>query len=834
MRRRANRETSADRQQPDAAVPATPAAQNVADRIHELQATAGNAAVGRLLADRAGGGTTPVDAGTAEVFRQEAAGGGEPLPAPVRDRLETRLDQPLGDVRLHRGPAAAAAVDRVDARAATIGQHIFLGSAEPDHQLLAHEAVHTIQQAGVDAAAVRLTGTTARTDPVERQAQDLSVVPAPPAPALARDTGDTGDAAAGLIDRFTSWTNLDEAGLGAELLQRARAGGYGFVEQVLDRLGATDRDDVSYALMVRAGAADLAAMMAGGGGRHLLDRMFDELTSGSVAAEEQAQADRIMQAKATLVAPGQFQQQVQAAKIFPYRLPGLTVLDDAPISAERGQGGAVHVKLPVRVLGTGMFKAETATLPAEAFIGGIDLPETEIVGVRLYDLGGPVVYRPALFLVQLSNETDTTILTKIAEAAGIGLSLGAGELLSLGVEASMAARVLAAADTAATVLGTLSSIILEHRGEIIAHFGESGRAFVRDVEYVQAATALYGFARMALSMGQLVNGLRRSYQNWRAGLAGAQDLSSAESAAFQAVDQETQEVLRHADEIEHSRPGTAPPADEPPVAAGGPGPARQPELLDLQQASALREEARRLSAQADDYAAGAERELQRGRPDRAVTKRELADQARREAAARTALAEEYASGTRSARAELPGPEDHPFFGADDDSVGTTATAGNPARIELNAGERDPQSLARLSRELMTSRTGNRVVYRVDGGQARQLLTVDSAGNVTVAQGANMHLNFGSPERAEEFLSKATKGGAGARLVRFEVSEEWVRSLRSGAVPERSGLTGQPQLVDVKYADDQLMVPGSLTHELQDFIVPGSGSEVVVDNLKAHR
>lgn len=69
------------------------------------------------------------------------------------------------------------------------------------------------------------------------------------------------------------------------------------------------------------------------------------------------------------------------------------------------------------------------------------------------------------------------------------------------------------------------------------------------------------------------------------------------------------------------------------------------------------------------------------------------------------------------------------------------------------------------------------------------------------------------------------------MVRFEVSEEWVRSLRSGAAPEQAGLPRAPQLVDVKYADDQLMVPGTLVHELQDFIVPGSGREVVVDTLK---
>jgi hypothetical protein len=43
--------------------------------------------------------------------------------------------------------------------------------------------------------------------------------------------------------------------------------------------------------------------------------------------------------------------------------------------------------------------------------------------------------------------------------------------------------------------------------------------------------------------------------------------------------------------------------------------------------------------------------------------------------------------------------------------------------------------------------------------------------VTVAEDKNVDLDFGSPQRALEFLSNETKGGEGGRLVRFDVSEE---------------------------------------------------------------
>ena len=92
--------------------------------------------------------------------------GGEPLAAPTRARLESTLGARLGDVRIHRGPAAERAAAAVGAPAFSVGQDIVLGTAAgaaaldtghgtaqhpaPSHgeRLLAHEAAHTVQQSG--------------------------------------------------------------------------------------------------------------------------------------------------------------------------------------------------------------------------------------------------------------------------------------------------------------------------------------------------------------------------------------------------------------------------------------------------------------------------------------------------------------------------------------------------------------------------------------------------------------------------------------------------------------------------------------------------------------
>ncbi|HEX9012509.1 MAG TPA: DUF4157 domain-containing protein, partial [Anaerolineaceae bacterium] len=72
----------------------------------------------------------------------------------LRGQLEGRLGRDLTGVRVHRGAASAQAAAALGARAYTLGSRIHLGdeaeSLAPAEQreLLAHEAVHTVQQGG--------------------------------------------------------------------------------------------------------------------------------------------------------------------------------------------------------------------------------------------------------------------------------------------------------------------------------------------------------------------------------------------------------------------------------------------------------------------------------------------------------------------------------------------------------------------------------------------------------------------------------------------------------------------------------------------------------------
>jgi hypothetical protein len=477
----------------------------------------------------------------------QALGPGRPLEPEVRAFFEPRLGQDLSQVSVHTGPAADALARSVKANAFTVGPHIafrdthFAPGSSAGRRLLAHELAHVVQQR----------------DPSAR-----------PAAMIQRS------AATDLIDSHTSWGNLDEEALGAALLRRAASGTFGIVEEVLDALGSTDRDDVAYELTRRAADAELDGIAATAGGRRLLDRMYDELTGGSVSEDETVQANRILAAKTRRITPEEFAAGMAGAKIFPYRLPGLTVFNDAPIMAERRGEGRVWVRQPVRVLGTDEFRQDTRTLPSQAFTSGIELPENEVVGVHMYDLGGVVHYRPALYLVQLANETTTTVYQKMGEAGALGLTLGSGALVSGGAELGLGARALLWADRAAFALGTLTSVIGEHRGWILERFGASGAAFLRYVDMVNSAVVLYGGVRAVVGVAQLVNGLRRSYAAWRAAADGVEsELNASQRTAVREIGSETDAFLREADEAAARATPAAPTAaagaaPEPAPAAG--------------------------------------------------------------------------------------------------------------------------------------------------------------------------------------------------------------------------------------------------------------------------
>ena len=241
-------------------------------------------------------------------------------------------------------------------------------------------------------------------------------------------------------------------------------------------------------------------------------------------------------------------------------------------------------------------------------------------------------------------------------------------------------------------------------------------------------------------------------------------------------------------------------------------------LLQQQRAAAWQ----RLAASKEAEAAELERRVAVMKDvDKAAKFKDQAAALRKEAASLKEESAEYAAGTRSATADLPTNEE---IDAEIDKL--AAGKGAPQQkveVPLSKSEQTPAELPRLERGLLKTARG-RVVFRVEGSGSRTLLNVDPAGAVTTTPGT-AYLNFGSVERALEFLAKR---GPGARIVAFEVEESWVQSLRSAAVPERGTkfLQGQPRLVDVRFAEDQMEIPANLLPEMEKFIVPGSAKVVI--------
>ena len=73
---------------------------------------------------------------------------GSPLPESLRGYMERRLGADLSAVRTHQGEAAHRVTEALDARALTIGGHVYFNrpAESGDRVLLAHELVHVLQQ----------------------------------------------------------------------------------------------------------------------------------------------------------------------------------------------------------------------------------------------------------------------------------------------------------------------------------------------------------------------------------------------------------------------------------------------------------------------------------------------------------------------------------------------------------------------------------------------------------------------------------------------------------------------------------------------------------------
>jgi hypothetical protein len=111
--------------------------------VMRLQRAAGNAGVAAALE-----GEQDAESPVRDVIGK---GAGQPLEAPVRQRMEASFGTDFSDVRVHSGGSAATSAQAVDAHAYTVGNEIVLGAGHapgsPAHErTLAHELTHVVQQ----------------------------------------------------------------------------------------------------------------------------------------------------------------------------------------------------------------------------------------------------------------------------------------------------------------------------------------------------------------------------------------------------------------------------------------------------------------------------------------------------------------------------------------------------------------------------------------------------------------------------------------------------------------------------------------------------------------
>ena len=138
-----------DREEADTTSPDLAARAAVAGRsealapaaVLRLQRAAGNAGVAAALENDQ---ESPVKSVVGR-------GSGQPLEAPVRQRMEASFGADFSDVRVHSGGSASASAQAVDAHAYTVGNEIVLGDGQapgsPAHErTLAHELAHVVQQ----------------------------------------------------------------------------------------------------------------------------------------------------------------------------------------------------------------------------------------------------------------------------------------------------------------------------------------------------------------------------------------------------------------------------------------------------------------------------------------------------------------------------------------------------------------------------------------------------------------------------------------------------------------------------------------------------------------
>ncbi len=326
-----------------------------------------------------------------------------------------------------------------------------------------------------------------------------------------------------IIDEFTSWAGtLDESGLGYYLFKLAKSSPAYFttILAILNKLDSGDRDEVSYEFIKPASKYVNPSKSTNftyidkflkQGGLELIDRMFKAMSTDWISDDDEEGSIAILHAKMRSMPIQDLLNQSKDPPIFPLRQMGITVLDDAPLSA-KWIDGQIAVDYPRRVCGTNKFRREIQALSkyGDPCSYEIRLDPNQLVGVKLYDEGEVIQYIPASGLILYSNLTKTSTITKIGEVSSLAIG-GLGGWAVKG--AGWFAKTVIWADRIAAAIGILTTIINEHKSWIIKTFPKYGPKFLVILNQVNLAASLYGIGRLVTGVGfTSVKALRKKWK----------------------------------------------------------------------------------------------------------------------------------------------------------------------------------------------------------------------------------------------------------------------------------------------------------------------------------
>ncbi len=283
-------------------------------------------------------------------------------------------------------------------------------------------------------------------------------------------------------------------------------------------------------------------------GRRALNVLYAALITGKVTDFEGEQIRKILEALGRhRPAPG-------AATIKKLDEPMVFPVADQHFFGSAGSGATLHAAVVangrIRVYydtsGVKAFGPEYNTLlrrhtEGEIIGGGFELDPDELVGAKLYEEEDePLVYVPALMLIDFSNRLDQAFWGRFKEVSALAAGAGAGGLIS-GVGA------LATADRVATVIAAASAIINDYRHEIMKSSG--GRIFLSVWKYVDAAAQYYGLGRLGFDGIRAVKGrLKPALEDWQS--QAQPELNSLEQQKITAAQDAAGEWLKAADRAE--------------------------------------------------------------------------------------------------------------------------------------------------------------------------------------------------------------------------------------------------------------------------------------------